>query len=174
LAQIKSMSDTATLILDHAQIVQKLKRIAYQIYETNADASEVVIVAVERKGRKLAERIVPLLKESAHFNIVQLNLTIDKRKPLQPAQLDADGALLSGKSVVLIDDVLNSGRTLMYAACHLLQWPVARLHTVVLVDRRHRKFPIKADFVGLTLSTTLHDHINVVFKEGEDAVYLEA
>jgi pyrimidine operon attenuation protein/uracil phosphoribosyltransferase len=168
------MSETATLILDHAQIMQKLKRIAYQIYEANHQEKEVVIVAVERKGRLLSDRILPLLMQEASFEIHQLNITVDKRNPLSIPQLDGDGAQLNGKSVVLIDDVLNSGRTLMYAACYLLKWPVARLSTVVLVDRRHRKYPIKADYVGLTLSTTLQEHINVVFEEGNDAVYLEA
>lgn len=167
------MSETATLILEHAQVLQKLKRIAYQIYEANHEEEEVVIVAVERKGRMLAERLEPLIAEVAPFKLSRLNLSINKKNPLEVPELDGDGAQLEGKSVVLIDDVLNSGRTLMYCASHLLQWPLAKLITVVLVDRKHRKFPIKADFVGLTLSTTLQEHINVVFEQGNDKVYLE-
>jgi len=166
------MSDTSTRILDHAQISQKLRRMAYQIFEHYQDEKEVVVVAVERKGRLLSERIVPLIREVAGFEIVQINLKIDKKNPLSTPVLDADGAVLEGKPVVLIDDVLNSGRTLMYAACHILRWPIAKMCTVVLVDRRHRKFPIKADFVGLTLSTTLQDHIDVVFEPGNDNAYL--
>lgn len=167
------MSDSAVLILDHSRIVQKLKRMAYEIYEFNHEEKEVVFVAVERKGLKLAERIIPRLREVADFKITLLSLKIDKKNPLKTPELNGDGAQLVGKSVVIIDDVLNSGRTLMYAACHVLRWEVAKLRTVVLIDRKHRKFPIKADFVGLTLSTTLQDHINVDFEEGKDAVYLE-
>ncbi len=167
------MSDTATLVLDHERIAQKIKRMAFQIYEYNHKEKEVVIVAVERKGVKMAERLIPLLREVADFNITLLTLKIDKKKPLNPPSMTGKEADLAGKSVVLVDDVLNSGRTLMYAACHVLRQPVAKLRTVVLVDRKHRKFPIKADFVGLTLSTTLQDHINVVFEKGKDAVYLE-
>lgn len=166
------MSDHATRILDHIQIEQKLRRMAYQIFEHHQDEKELVIVAVERKGRLLAERILPLIQEVADFKITQANLKIDKRQPLDTPQLDTDGAVLEGKAVVLIDDVLNSGRTLMYAACHILRWPVAKLSTVVLVDRKHRKFPIKADFVGLSLSTTLQNHIDVVFEPGNDNAYL--
>lgn len=167
------MSETATLVLDHERIVQKLKRIAFQIYEFNHNEKEVVMVAVERKGTEMAQRLIPLLREVAHFDITLLRLKIDKKQPLNTPVLNGEAEDLAGKSVVLVDDVLNSGRTLMYAACHVLRQPVAKLRTVVLVDRKHRKFPIKADFVGLTLSTTLHDHINVVFKKGNDAVYLE-
>ncbi|MCA1752344.1 MAG: hypothetical protein LC670_11255 [Flavobacteriales bacterium] len=114
-----------------------------------------------------------MLNEVADFKITLLSLKIDKKDPLKTPELNGDGKQLAGKSVVILDDVLNSGRTLMYAACHVLQWKVAKLRTVVLVDRKHRKFPIKADFVGLTLSTTLQDHIEVVFEKGKDAVYLE-
>ena len=166
------MSDHATRILDHPQIAQKLRRMAYQIFEHHQDEKELVIVAVERKGRMLAERILPLLEEVADFKITQVNLKINKKQPLETPMLYADGSVLEGKSVVLIDDVLNSGRTLMYAARHILSWPVAALSTVVLIDRKHRKFPIKADFVGLSLSTTLQDHIDVVFEPGNDNAYL--
>ncbi len=167
------MDGQSTLILDHTRITQKLRRIAFQIYETNHDADSVYLVAVEKQGSMLADRLLPVLEEVAPFAVRLMHLHIDKRNPLEAPVLSADGQQLGGARVVLIDDVLNSGRTLMYAACHLLQWPLYSLQTVVLVDRRHRQFPIKADFVGLTLSTTLQEHINVVFHEDHDAVYLE-
>ena len=78
---------------------------------------------------------------------------------------------LDGRVVILVDDVLMSGRTLMYAAAHLVGSPLKRLTTVVLVDRLHRTFPIRADIVGLTLSTTLQEHISVELGK-EDVVYL--
>jgi pyrimidine operon attenuation protein/uracil phosphoribosyltransferase len=167
------MSQRRTPVLDHVSILQKLRRIAYQIYEANADKKELVIVAVEQKGTKLAARILPILQDVAPFKITVINLKIDKKQPLQAPEWSGDASILEGKAVVLIDDVLNSGRTLIYAARHILDFPIKKLNTVVLVDRLHRKFPIKADFVGLTLSTTMQDHINVVFEEGNDAVYLE-
>jgi pyrimidine operon attenuation protein/uracil phosphoribosyltransferase len=74
--------------------------------------------------------------------------------------------------VILVDDVLNSGKTLMYAAKYFLTTPLARLSTVVLVDRTHNRFPIKADYVGLSLATTLQEYVNVDLTKGEEGVYL--
>jgi pyrimidine operon attenuation protein/uracil phosphoribosyltransferase len=166
------MSEERTLVLDHVKILQKLRRIAYQIYEFNMDEPDLVIVAIEKKGVLLAERIIPILRDISGKEIQVLHLKIDKDNPLDHTRLNGDGTLLANRSVILIDDVLNSGRTLIYAARHILEYPVKKLTTVVLVDRRHRRFPIKADFVGMTLSTTLQDHITVDFSEGNDAVYL--
>lgn len=167
------MPQERTLVLDHVKILQKLRRIAYQIYEFNPSEKELVVVAIEKKGVFLAERIIPVLEDISGMKINLLKLTIDKEDPKQDPVWQGDPKSMEGKSVILVDDVLNSGRTLIHAARHLLNFEVKKLTTVVLVDRRHRRFPIKADFVGLTLSTTLQDHIAVEFSEGNDAVYLE-
>jgi len=167
------MASSRTLVLDHIRILQKLRRIAYQIYEFNHNEKEVVLVAIENQGLLLANRILPILSDVADFKITLVSLKLDKKHPLGTPALSEPGEILEGKAVVLIDDVLNSGRTLIYAAKHILNFNIRKLNTVVLVDRLHRKFPIKADFVGLTLSTTLQAHINVVFEEGNDTVYLE-
>lgn len=152
--------------------MQKIRRIAYQIYEFNYSEKEIVFVAIEKQGVILAERILPILTDISGIHVHLLSLNINKKSPLNNIRIHGDGEILKNKSVILIDDVLNSGRTLIYAAKHILNFPIKRLTTVVLVDRLHRKFPIKADYVGLTLSTTLQDHISVEFEEGNDAVYL--
>lgn len=162
-----------TLVLDHDSILQKIRRIAYQIYEFNYDEKELIFVAIEKQGSILAERLKPIVEEISGIQVKLMSLKINKKSPLDIPVLSGDGDELSKKSVILIDDVLNSGRTLIYGARHILTYPVRNLTTVVLVDRRHRKFPIKADFVGLTISTTIQDHIAVEFKKGKDAVYLE-
>lgn len=166
------MASNKTAVLKHDSIMQKIKRIAYQIYEFNYSEKEIVFVAIENQGVILAKRIKPILEDISGMNVSLCSLKINKKSPLNNVSLDGDGEILTNKSVILIDDVLNSGRTLIYAARHILNYKVKRLTTVVLVDRLHRKFPIKADFVGLTLSTTLQDHILVEFKEGNDTVYL--
>ena len=173
LRQNIDMSSDRTVVLEHNSIVQKIKRIAYQLYEMNHLENELIVVAVEQKGVKLAERIMPVLEEISDLQIHMVKLKIDKEEPMKPISLNKNTEVLEGKSVILIDDVLNSGQTLMYAAKHLLEVPLKKLTTVVLVDRRHRRFPIKADFVGLTLSTTLKDHITVEFSAEKDTVYLE-
>jgi len=104
--------------------------------------------------------------------VERVDLKLDKDRPLEePVVLSVELDTLKGRTVLLVDDVLMSGRTLMYAAAHLVSVPLKQLTTVVLVDRRHRTFPIRADIVGLTLSTTLREHISVELGR-RDAVYL--
>jgi pyrimidine operon attenuation protein/uracil phosphoribosyltransferase len=167
------MSTEKTLILNTGQINQKLKRMAYQIFEQHHNEKELVMVAIEPKGLQLANKLLPLLRDISGADVKLYSLTLDKKSPLGEIVCSDASARFDGKSVLLVDDVLNSGRTLMYAARYILSHPVARLTTAVLVDRQHRQFPIRADFVGLSLSTTLQDHINVQFKETGEAVYLE-
>jgi pyrimidine operon attenuation protein/uracil phosphoribosyltransferase len=167
------MPQERLLVLDHEKIWQKLRRIAYQLYEFNHEEETLTFVAIERKGVFLAERIKPILEDISGIKVELINLAMNKENPKDNPAWNGDPSLLNGRSVILVDDVLNSGRTLIYAARHILDYEVKKLTTVVLVDRLHRRFPIKADFVGLTLSTTFQDHIAVEFEEGNDNVYLD-
>ncbi len=166
--------DPQTIVLRHEQIAQKINRIAHELYENFFEADKVILLGVAGQGYLLAERLAARL---AHISSLQWELgkiTLHKDNPLErEVQLSIPLEALKGQYVVLIDDVLNSGKTLIYAARYVLQAPVKRLSTVCLVDRRHRKFPIRADFVGLTLSTTLQEHIVVQFQSGNDTVYLQ-
>ena len=160
-------------VLTHLQVQQKINRIAHELYETNFDEKEIYLVGITGQGLTLAKRLEALLKTISGKKIILLEITLDKDNPLgKGIQLSADLDSLKDKTVVLVDDVLNSGRTLIYSAQYLLQAPLKKLQTVCLVDRWHRKFPIRADFVGLTLSTTLQEHIEVVFDNQNDNVYL--
>ncbi len=173
LVQNQPMSTEQTLILNTDQIKQKLMRMAYQIYEQHHNQKELVMVAIEPQGLQLADRLLPLLRDISVADVKLYSLKLDKKNVLGEIICSDPSVRFDGKSVLLVDDVLNSGRTLMYAARFILSQPVARLTTAVLVDRQHRQFPIRADFVGLSLSTTLQDHINVQFLESSEAVYLE-
>lgn len=166
------MAAERTIVLDHDRIRSKLRRIAFQIYEENSAQQELTIVGVAPRGSQIAKRLKALLEEISPLRIRLLQLSLDKERPLTgPVELDADIGTLKDRVVVLVDDVLMSGRTLMHAATHLVQVPLEKLTTVVLVDRRHRAYPIRADIVGLTLSTTLQEHISVELGR-KDAVYL--
>ncbi|MEM9024621.1 MAG: phosphoribosyltransferase family protein [Bacteroidota bacterium] len=168
------MSDTRTLLLNSRQIRQRIQRIAHQIVEVNFEEEEVIVVGIMDRGHILAERIATVLQEIAPFKVKLYSLEYDKQAPLESAYAcDLDAEAARQKAVVLVDDVLNTGRTLIYAANHLLQFSLKRLTTIVMVDRRHRSYPIRADFVGLTLATTMQEHIAVELGNGEDAVYLE-
>lgn len=165
---------TKTIVLQHEQIQQKINRIAYEIYENNVSSKILFVVGIEKEGYILAERLSAILKSISPIEIKLVKLSLHKDEPLEhPIQLSVHVNDLADNSVILVDDVLNSGKTLIYAAHYLLQSPLKNLNTVCLVDRLHRRFPIRADFVGLTLSTTLQEHIQVEFNPGNDIVYLE-
>lgn len=162
-----------TLILDHLQIEQRIIRMAWQIYENHHNESEIIIAGIAKRGYMVAKRVSVLLAKITDLKITLAELHLDKDNPIDnPIQLSLDVDDYSGKTVVLVDDVLNSGKTLIYGAKHFLTTPLKALDILVLVDRGHNRFPIQATYVGLKLSTTLQEHVSVEFGEN-DAVYLE-
>lgn len=168
------MPKERTLILESRQIGQKLTRMAHEIHENNYLEKEIVLVGVVGRGLEVAERLFSALKSIATCDVHLHQIEINKDKPLSAdMKFSGDIKLLKGKSVILIDDVLNSGRTLIYAAKYLLDAEPRSLATATLVDRFHRRFPVRADYVGLTLSTNLKEHITVEMEKGKEAVYLE-
>ncbi|MBI2270800.1 MAG: phosphoribosyltransferase [Bacteroidetes bacterium] len=168
------MTETKTLILNADQIRQKTDRIAYQIYENNFEEKEIIMAGIAPKGYILAQRLAKKLEEIAKIKITLVEITVNKDNPLQDeVKLSIKPKEFSGKVVILVDDVLNSGKTLVYGLAPFLNVPVKRITTAVLVDRNHNRYPIKADFVGLSLATTLQEHISVeLAKSGKEAVYL--
>lgn len=166
------MAAEKTLLLDHEQVQRKLRRIAIQLCEENWSERGIVLVGVAPRGTMLAKRVAALIGEFSKIEVELAELRLDKDDPLTgPVRLSIDTGALRDRTVVLVDDVLMSGRTLMHAAAHLVEVKLAKLTTVVLVDRRHRTYPIRADIVGLTLSTTVQQHISVALGR-KDAVYL--
>ena len=162
-------------ILNTRQISQKLNRLAFEIYEHTADEKEIMLAGIEGNGYLLAKKLVALLKKTAPYKITLGKISIHKSNPLlSKAITDFGEKEYKNKTVLVVDDVLNRGKTLMYALQLFLDQPLKKLHTVVLVDRNHTQYPVKADFVGLSLSTTLQDHIVADFSvAGKEKVYLE-
>ncbi|SRR5690606_15212814 len=161
-------------ILTHQQIQHIVKRIAYQIYESNVDEKEIVVAGIKGGGLSFAEKIVAILKKITDAKIVLCRMDMDKKNPLKSGVTTSIAeADYKDRSIVLVDDVLNSGTTLIYGTHHFLKTPIKQLKTAVLVNRNHKKFPIKADFKGISLSTSLNEHIKVEFRSKNDAVYLE-
>lgn len=161
-------------ILSHQQIQHKIERIAYQIYEANVSEEEIIIAGIEGGGLDFAKKIVAKLKKITDAKIVLCKLSMDKKDPLSSGVTtslpDAD---FINKSVVIVDDVLNSGTTLIYGVHHFLKTPLKQLKTAVLVNRNHKKYPVKADYKGISLSTSLQEHVNVHFESKNDRVYLD-
>jgi pyrimidine operon attenuation protein/uracil phosphoribosyltransferase len=161
-------------ILDTVQIKQKLNRLAYEVYENNFDEKGLLVVGIEGNGYKVAALLAEKLKEISGKSIQLGKITVSKEKPWDSdPKFDFKEKDFTNKVIILVDDVLNSGKTLIYAVKIFLDKPVKKLSTVILVDRSHRRFPVQADFVGLRLSTTLQEHIEADFsKKGSEAVYL--
>ncbi|MFI5150129.1 MAG: phosphoribosyltransferase family protein [Bacteroidia bacterium] len=168
------MEATKSLILNSAKIAQKIERIAWEILENNFSETELVMVGIQANGFTLAERIAASLQKISGIHVHLYAITINKKQPLdEPARFDIPISELKGKVIIVVDDVLNSGKTLLYGIKPFLDIPVKRLQTAVLVDRKHNRYPVKSDYTGLSLATTLKEHISVELdKEGAEAVYL--
>ena len=162
-----------SIILNDQQITDKIRRIAYQIYESNTKEKEVILAGIKNNGYILAEKIATVLRSISPLEVTLCEIIMDKKKPREKISTSLVAEQYKNKSLVLVDDVLNSGTTLIYAARHFLDVPLKRFKTVVLVNRNHKKYPIKADFKGLSLSTSLQEHIHVEFKSKGSLAYLE-
>lgn len=167
------MPQTKTLVLSNDEVELKIQRVAWEIYERHIEADKIVLVGIANSGFWLAKRLQTALKTISDQEIVLVEMEIHKKDPFNnPCRLSIDMANLKNQNVVLIDDVLNSGKVLMYGAKHLLDQPLKKLTTAVLVDRNHKRFPIKADVKGLSLSTSLSEHVEVAISKNGAEVYL--
>ncbi|MCP4976314.1 MAG: phosphoribosyltransferase [Maribacter sp.] len=161
-------------ILSHQKIQHKIRRIAYQIYEANVAEKEIVIAGIEGGGLKFAKKIQRILRSITEADILLCKVSMNKSNPLE-SEVKTSMPIedYKNKSVVLVDDVLNSGTTLIYGVHHFLQTPLKQLKTAVLVNRNHKKYPVKADYKGISLSTSLQEHVHVKFQAKNDTVYLD-
>lgn len=167
------MVEEKNLILNKQRVMQIIKRIAYQIYEDNYQEKELFIAGLHDKGYVFGQLLLNELKTICNLDIRLVRVDLNKTSIVQPeVVLDIDISEVTGKSIVVTDDVLNTGRALMYSLMPFLNIPVAKIRTAVIVDREHRKFPISADYTGYSLATTLREHIEVNFGEAEFGVYL--
>lgn len=159
-------------ILNHQEIEHKIKRIAYQIYETFVNEQEIVIAGISHNGFLFAEKIAETLKTIAPIEVILCEVFIDKQNPTKAITTSIPSEHYKNKGLILVDDVLNSGTTLIYGVRHFLNVPLKKFKTAVLVDRNHKKYPVKADFKGISLSTSLFEHVHVVFEKENNRAYL--
>lgn len=170
------MSNKRTLILDKEQIRQKSIRIAYQILEDNFEEKSLVLVGIADRGYVFAKRLQRILKDIAPDKTFELiKVTISKEKRSLDASTDMPVETAKNKVIILVDDVLNSGRTLAYGLGMFLDVPLKKMRTAVLIDRSHHQFPLNSDYYGLKLSTILKEHVEVELEEfdkKEDSAWL--
>ena len=160
------------IILNNQEIKHKITRIAYQIYETFVDEKEIVIAGIASNGFVFANKIATELEKISTLKVILCEVYINKQNVNAPITTSLSVEQYENKGLVLVDDVLNSGTTLIYGVKHFLEVPLKKLKTAVLIDRNHKKYPVKADFKGISLSTSLLEHVQVVFDEKGDYAYL--
>jgi len=160
--------DESNRILEQKQILQKIKRMAFEIYENNFEEQTLLLAGIQENGYLLAEHLQRELEAISHLQINLASITLDKIHPLDhPILVEPANLNLQDKVIVLVDDVLNSGKTLAYAMQIFLKTEVKKIETATLINRHHTLYPINATYTGLSLSTTLQEHIRVVLAESE-------
>ena len=163
----------STIILDHKKIEQIITRIAFQIYEDNYKEKKIIVAGISNKGLVFATLLVAKLKSISKTELVLVELHIDKKNPIDSEiNFSINTSEFENQVIILVDDVLNSGKTMMYGLQQFLKSPVKKLSTAVLVNRSYKRFPVHANYLGMNLSTTMKEHIEVSFEEGNYSAYL--
>lgn len=159
-----------TCLLTEKQIDHRINRMAYQIYEDHFSEKEIILAGIKKNGEVLAGKLATIISKISPLKVTLCPVSLEKhQKGKNEVQISLSPNELEGKCIVLVDDVLNSGRTLFLAFKPFLQSEVKKLRTAILIDRSHKSFPVTPDFVGLSLSTTLQEHITVEFTPAASA-----
>lgn len=160
-------------ILTKAQVEQKIKRIAYEIYEQNFEEQEIILAGIYDRGFSVAQRLKKEIEGISSLKATLMQIYVDKFEPHQkPVRIDLDKQILENKVVVVVDDVLNTGRTLAYGMSPFFGASLRKLQVAVIIDRNHRNYPIHANYIGYALSTTLNEHIEVNLDDENLGVFL--
>ena len=165
------MSDVLK-ILDSNQINQKILRLSWQVFEDNFAEKAIVLVGIGEQGLLIAEQVKFHLNTISKLKTTVFRIDVDSDKPFNKVSTELNENDYKNKVIILIDDVLHSGKTLTYAFKTFLDTSVKKMAVLVLIDRNHNTFPVKANYVGLSLSTTLKEYIEVVLKGSNKGVYL--
>lgn len=168
-----SEAPTVNRVLDTESVNKKITRIAYEIYENNFKEKSIVIAGIDGQGYVLSKVLTTQLKKISKLEVINVKVSLDKLSPQQSdVTLDAETKTIAKKCIVLVDDVLNTGRTLAYGMKPFLSCGVKKIEVAVLVNRSHTLFPIMPNYTGYELATTLSDHVEVVLGK-QAAVYLK-
>ena len=161
-------------ILDHRQIKQKIKRLAYQIHENNYSQKEITLAGINNNGMVFARMIKDELQNISSSTLTLTQLQINPANPIsEEITIERPVKELKKGVVIIVDDVANTGRTIFYAFKPLMEILPKKIEIAVLVDRKHKSFPVKVDYVGMSLYTTLQEDISVEIRDTDDwAVHL--
>lgn len=146
-------------ILDEGTAARKLQRMAYEILENNLDEEEVILAGIRDSGSVIARNIQQLLKQISNLKTDIIDISLDKKNP---GEIELSQSMnFDNKVIVMVDDVANSGKTMLYAMKPFLAFHPKKIQTLALVDRTHKTYPVKTDYIGLSVATTLQEHIFV-------------
>jgi pyrimidine operon attenuation protein/uracil phosphoribosyltransferase len=161
-------------ILTSDDIKKKIERISYEILENNSEEGEIILAGIRQKGFVFAQRLEAMLRSMSDLTVILTDIQLQKRRPTSSEILmGIDSSAVNNKVVIVCDDVANTGQTLLYAMKPFLDFSPKKIQVAVLVDRRHKVYPISADYVGLSLSTNMQEHITVEIGMGiEEGIYL--
>ncbi|MEJ6821223.1 MAG: phosphoribosyltransferase family protein [Flavobacteriales bacterium] len=157
------MSTKTTQILNAQEIQHKIQRLAWELYDRHSKAEKLYVVGIQENGYWLAEQLVEKLSAISSIEVELVPLVMHKKAPVLN---DMHISLPEQAEIALVDDVLNSGRTLLWAVIKLMEFRPQQLSTTVLVDRSHKRYPVKADLKGISLSTTLQETVRLNIENG--------
>ncbi|MBA4167260.1 MAG: phosphoribosyltransferase [Chitinophagaceae bacterium] len=146
-------------ILDAETVAIKLERMAYELIENNLDEEKIILIGIRDNGSTIARNMRNILKNISDLDVQLIDLSIDKRNPGK-VEL-SEKAVIDNNVIVIVDDVANSGKTMLYSLKPFLEFHPKKIQTLALVARTHKTFPIELDYVGLSVATTLQEHIYV-------------
>ena len=152
-------------ILSKEVVEKKLRRMAYEILENNIDEKEIILAGIRESGSVVAKVIQKMLGEISAIKTELITITLDKKEPTDV--LLSKTFDFNGKVIVVIDDVSNSGKALLYSLKPFIAFHPKKIQTLVLVERTHTSFPVRPDYVGLSIATTIQEHIFVEVKGDE-------
>lgn len=163
------MQQARKQILEHSQILQIIRRMAYEIYEQNHQTKELYFAGIDSNGVKISELLKTEIEKISDIRIQLIRVDIDKSAKSQPQVSFSAQPEVSDFTLIVIDDVLNSGGTMIYALDPFLKMNVSKIQTAVLVNRSHKRFPIAVDYKGFELGTTIQEHIEVQLSDAYSA-----
>jgi len=168
------MQKRQALLLNREQVMRKVQRIAYQIYEDNFEEDEIVFAGINGSGYILAQMLRDFFTTINHKKVDLQEIIIDKKDPKRDdIKMNPTSLILKDRSVVLVDDVLYTGKTLMYSLIPLIEGGAKKIQIAVVVNRSQRNFPIFPNYVGYQMSTTLNEYIEVILDDSDEfGVYI--
>jgi len=156
---------TKNCVMSQEVAMRKMKRMALEVAERNSEEPELVIAGITGNGEVVAKCLVNELKKLANFRITEVKIELNKKDPVDVTF--SPSIETENKAIVIVDDVSNTGKTMMYAMKPLLNTHPKKIQTLVLVERSHKLFPVQTDYAGLSITTTLQEHISVETEKGE-------